>query len=94
MARTSERMSELELQLRGYRLATLEVVYHLPDHPGILQSFVWQQYDLAPEFPRFRRFVEWWERHLDGRIHSVRIAHAQGVTVPKWRHARWCFELE
>jgi len=38
--------------------------------------------------------VEWWERNLDGRIHSVRIAHADGVMVPRWRHARWCFELE
>lgn len=83
---------DLELQLRGYRLATAEILYHLPDHPGILQSFVWQQYDLAPEFPRLRRFVEWWEAHLDGRIHSVRIACARGVVVPDWRRGH-LFEI-
>ncbi len=78
---------ELELQLRGYRLATAEIVYHLPDHPGLLQSFVWQQYDLAPEFPRFRRFVAWWQEHLDGKIHSVRISCAGRIMAPSWRRA-------
>ncbi len=90
--RRSHACRDLELQLRGYRLATAEIVYHLPDHPGILQSFVWQQYDLAPEFPRLRRFVEWWEAHLDGRIHSVRVACARRVVVPDWRRGH-LFEL-
>jgi len=41
----------MELQLMGYRLATAEITYHMPDHPAILQTLVWQHYDLAPEFP-------------------------------------------
>ncbi len=34
-------MIELELRIQGYRLTTAEILYHLPDHPSLLQSFTW-----------------------------------------------------
>jgi uncharacterized protein Usg len=64
----------LQLQLKDYRLTTAEILYHLPDHPQILQSFVWQDYDLAPDFPTLRRFLDFWQRSLDGKLHSVKVA--------------------
>ena len=48
---------ELALRLNGWRLATAEVLYYLPDHPSLLQSFVWQTLDLAPSYPRIHRFL-------------------------------------
>jgi len=62
-------------QLEGYGLATADILYRLPDHPKILQNFVWQTYDLAPDFPEIKKFLSFWSRSLDGAIHSVRIAH-------------------
>ena len=38
-------------QLDGYRLTMAEIRYHRPDAPSLLQLFVWQDYDLAPDFP-------------------------------------------
>ena len=38
----------LASQMQSYRLTTAEILYHLPDHPGLLQSYVWQDLDLAP----------------------------------------------
>ncbi|WP_114392192.1 usg protein [Oleisolibacter albus] len=70
-------MTTLALQLRDYRLTTAEILYHLPDHPGLLQSYVWQELDLAPRFPELRRFLDFWTRSLEGRLHSVRVASAQ-----------------
>ena len=61
-------------QLMGYRLTTAEILYHLPDHPGILQSFVFQRYDLAPDYPELERFLAFWEREVEAKIHSVRVA--------------------
>ncbi len=55
-------MSAIEKQLRGYRLTTAEILYHLPDHPSLLQSYIWQEYDLAPEFPVLHRFLDFWTR--------------------------------
>lgn len=64
-------------QLRGYGLTTAEIVYHLPDHPHLLQSYVWQEYDLAPHFPSLRKFLDFWRSTLEGPLHSVRVAHGR-----------------
>lgn len=61
--------------LDGYGLATAEIHYHLPDAPSLLQLYVWQDYDLAPEFPTLQRFLDFWRRELIGGLHSVRVAH-------------------
>jgi uncharacterized protein Usg len=74
-------MSELGLRLREYRMTTAEILYHLPDHPHLLQSFVWQHLDMAPEFPALRRFLDFWTRNIDGKLHSVKIARAP-LSVP------------
>ncbi len=74
-------MNALEQQLAGYRLTTAEILYHLPDHPGVLQSFVWQKLDMAPKYPALRRFLGFWQREIDGRLHSVRVAQ-KGIVSP------------
>lgn len=61
-------------QLEGYRLATAEILYHLPDHPRLLQTYVWQDYDIAPDYPVLVGFLDFWTRQLEGRLHSVRVA--------------------
>ena len=70
-------MSDLHQQLRGYRLTTAEIVYRLPDHPVMLQSFIWQDLDLAPKFPKLKKFLYFWETNLDGKLYSVRVASRQ-----------------
>jgi uncharacterized protein Usg len=64
----------LPRQLRDYRLTTAEILYHLPDHPEILQTYIWQDLDLAPRFPVLHKFLDFWDRELDGKLHSVRVA--------------------
>ena len=71
---------ELELMLRDYRLTTAEILYHLPDHPTLLQSYIWQELDKAPRFPELNAFLGFWERELEGPLHSVTIANAELVT--------------
>ena len=67
-------MANLAVQLAGYRLTTAEILYHMPDHPHLLQSFVWQFMDLAPRYPKLADFLSFWERNIDGKIHSVKVA--------------------
>ena len=71
-------MSSFKDRLRGYRLTTAEILYHMPDHPELLQTFIWQELDVAPEFPVLHRFLHFWETSIDGKLHSVRIA-ARGL---------------
>ncbi len=71
----------LESQLRGYRLATAEILYRLPDHPGLLQTYVWQDYDLAPSYPVLTKFLDFWRREIEGPVHSVRVAGKQVISA-------------
>ena len=85
--------TELQAQLQGYRLTTAEILYHMPDHPGLLQSFVWQQLDIAPCFPVLCRFLAFWEREIEGRLHSVRVASIGLVSPAEWRHTAHLMHL-
>ncbi|MBX9726444.1 MAG: usg protein [Rickettsiales bacterium] len=76
---------ELELMLRDYRLTTAEILYHFPDHPALLQTYVWQELDLAPKFPTLKKFLAFWERELDGKLHSVKVMHAEIITPHEFK---------
>lgn len=62
-------------RMQGFSLTTAEILYRLPDHPALLQSYVWQDYDEHPRFPKLRGFLDFWNQHLDGKLFSVRVAH-------------------
>ncbi|MDZ7628650.1 MAG: aspartate-semialdehyde dehydrogenase [Parvularculaceae bacterium] len=80
-------VSPLQLQLQGYRLATAEILYHLPDHPRLLQSYVWQDYDIAPRYPVLTRFLDFWTREIEGTLHSVSVAGKKIVSAAEVRSA-------
>jgi uncharacterized protein Usg len=77
---------ETELMLKGYGLTTAEILYRMPDHPAVLQTFIWQEYDLAPKFPELRRFVDFWQERIEGALHSVRYAHKRLISPNEWRN--------
>ena len=67
-------MSDFVLQLQGYKLTTAQIFYHLPDHPQLLQEFIWQHYDVAPKFPKLYGFLDFWTKEIEGSLHSVYVA--------------------
>jgi uncharacterized protein Usg len=71
----------------GYGLTTAEILYHLPDHRSLLQTYVWQGYDLAPRFPKLRDFLDFWESRLEGPLHSVKVAHRRLLSPTEVRVA-------
>ena len=78
-------MSTLELQLKDYRLTTAKILYHMPDHPHLLQEYVWQEFDLSPRFPVLAKFLKYWENNLDGKLHSVIVDHIKVITASEIR---------
>jgi uncharacterized protein Usg len=68
---------DFKRQLAGYGLTTAHIFYRRPDHPWLLQSYIWQQYDLCPKFPELQRFLDFWREKLDGALHSVTVAHSK-----------------
>jgi uncharacterized protein Usg len=63
-------------QLAGFGLTTAHILYRRPDHPWLLQSYVWQEYDTWPDLPILQDFLAFWRKSLDGALHSVVVAHS------------------
>ena len=75
----------MERLLKGYRLTTAEILYHLPDYPDFLQTYLWQEYDFAPRFPILGKFLNFWHLNLEGKLHSVRVASSALVSAREMR---------
>jgi uncharacterized protein Usg len=80
-------------QLEGYGLTTAKILYRLPDHQRLLQTFVWQDYDLFPRFPQLQKFLDFWRRELEGPLHSVTVAHARLIRPSEIRTVNGEFYL-
>lgn len=85
--------SETELMLKGYGLTTGEFFYRMPDYPHVLNTFVWQDYDIAPDHPRLFKFIDFWKAEIEGVLHSVRFTHRKMLSCGQWRHVTGEFTL-
>lgn len=79
-------MMEIERQLNGYRLTTAEIIYRMPDHLDLLQTYIWQSLDLAPAFPKLHKFLEFWEREIDGPLYAVKVSGSEILSPARTRH--------
>ena len=82
-------MADLEAQLLNFRLTTAKIIYHLPDHGSLLQEFIWQDYDIEPKFPKLSKFLHFWTREIDGKLHSVYVLRKDLITPGDYRFASW-----
>jgi uncharacterized protein Usg len=72
--------------LKGFGLTTAEILYRLPDHPSLIQQFIWQEYDEHPRYPRLIKFLDFWNRSLDGPVERVRVAHKGLISPADFRY--------
>jgi uncharacterized protein Usg len=87
-------MADFKKQIKDYRLTTAEIFYHLPDYPQLLQSYIWQDYDIAPKFPVLHDFLDFWTRELEGKLHSVYVASHKLITPGDSRFAAVALTLQ
>jgi uncharacterized protein Usg len=80
-------------QLEGYGLTTAHILYRLPDHQSLLQTYVWQDYDLFPNFPVLNKFLGFWLETLEGPLYSVTVAHARLIKPAEIRAINGEFRL-
>lgn len=80
-------MADLEHQMKDYRLTTAKILYHMPDCKELLQEFIWQDYDIAPAYPELHQFLDFWERKIEGALHSVYIARKKLISHDGYRFA-------
>ncbi len=80
-------------QVNGYGLTTAEILYRRPDHPWLLQTYVWQNYDLCPDFPELNQFLRFWEKSIDGVLHTVTVAHSRLIRPSEIKPVDGVFRL-
>ncbi len=85
MRKGKQQTSDLEMMLKGYGLTTAKILYHLPDHPHLLQTYIWQEYDVAPDFPVLFGFIDFWKKKLEGPLHSICYTHRRLIAPNEWR---------
>ena len=79
--------SDFARQIAGYGLTTAGILYRMPDHPALLQTYVWQEYDLFPKFPNLHRFVDFGSHQLEGVLHTITVAHRELIRPAEFRIA-------
>jgi uncharacterized protein Usg len=79
---------DLLLELQGFRLTTAEILYRIPDYPDIIQSYIWQELDVSPDFPRLHAFLVYWEKNLEGKLYSVKVAQSDVIGISKFQIAK------
>lgn len=82
-----EKLDDFQKQLHGFKLITAEVLYHMPDHQRLLQTFIWQEYDIDPDYPVLHKFIDFWKKEIDGPLHSVYVATKEIIGPTDYRHA-------
>ena len=68
---------DFQRQVEGFGLTTAQILYRRPDHPWLLQTYVWQEYDLCPHFPELNGFLQFWQTSIEGALHSITVAHSR-----------------
>jgi uncharacterized protein Usg len=63
-------------QLEGFGLTTANIIYRIPDYRDILQMYIWQEYDVYPNFPELHKFLDFWTEKLEGPLFSVTVTHS------------------
>jgi uncharacterized protein Usg len=93
-SRDTARVSgDFKKQILGYGLTTAEILYRMPDHPRLLQSYVWQDYDMFPKFPALQDFLKFWQDKLEGPLYAVTVAHSKLIKPAELRAIDGVFRL-
>ena len=93
MASKNSASKDFQRQMVGYGLTTAQILYRRPDHKWLLQTYVWQNYDLFPKFPVLQDFLAFWQEKLEGPLFSVTVAHSKLIKPAELRTVDGVFRL-
>ena len=93
VSKGGEVSEDFRKQVLGYGLTTAEIVYRRPDRHWLLQTYVWQDYDLFPNFPALKDFLSFWQQRLEGPLYAVTVAHSKLIKPAELRAVDGVFRL-
>ena len=57
-------------------IVTISIFYYRPDATYLVNEFVWQTFDIVPEYPRIRKFLDHWRTDVQARIQEIYLLHS------------------
>jgi uncharacterized protein Usg len=70
------------------------IIYRRPYRHWLLQTHVWQDYDMFPNFPALQDFLAFWQEKLEGPLFSVTLAHSELIKPAELRSVEGVFRLD
>jgi uncharacterized protein Usg len=74
-------------------IATIRIYYYLPDYISLLQEFVWQTEDKAPEFPRIHQFLWHWKHNILATIESIQLCYSDRYGKTEYINCKQMFDI-
>jgi len=62
-----------EIIFKKWTIASVQVVYYIPDYWSLVNEFIWQTEDRLPDYPRITEFLDYWDKHIDGPMKEAYI---------------------
>ena len=75
------------------KLITAEILYQTPGRPHVIQSFLWQDYDVGPSYPQLTRFLRFWSTRFDVTLHSVNFADRDELKRPEMHYVGYSLSV-
>lgn len=57
--------------IRTKKSVIINVLYFLPDHPSLLQEFIWNYNDIVPELRETHKFLNYWHNNIEATINQI-----------------------
>lgn len=72
--------------VHGYSMCLWEFTYWHPDRRLVLAPpMMLQKYDLVPGYPELRKFLDFWTKNIEGKLHSVRVSSERLIRPAEFR---------
>ena len=66
------------------QLTLIQIYYYMPDHPSVINEFVWQTIDIYPRFPRMKRFLDHWHQNIEAAINEIYLGYTDPYYGPNY----------
>ena len=76
--------------IKKWTVASVQVVYYIPDYLHIVNEFVWQTEDQIDGYPRITKFLDYWDKNIDGPIKEAYI-YDHGISKVRHGDRRYKF---
>ena len=75
---------ETIMKFEDHRLVTAKIFYRVPGNPELIDTFMWEQLDRVPDFPKLNDFLNYWRKEIKYELHCIETSYVSGAELDEW----------